>query len=93
MKISVLGIDLEKSVFQPYGVGEKHQLVLRKKLSRGKLSRFIAVLPPCLIVMDSCVGAHAWGRQFKKLGHEDISTARRYVSSNPDDFSGRYLGV
>jgi integrase/recombinase XerD len=29
----------------------------------------------------------------ENLGHEDISTTRRYVNSNPEDFSGKYLGI
>jgi transposase len=89
MKISVLGIDLAKSVFQLHGVDEKHQVVLRKKLSRGKLPEFIAVLSPCLIVMESCVGAHAWGRKFKELGHEVKLIApefvKPFVKSNKND--------
>lgn len=64
MKISALGIDLAKSTFQLHGVNERHQVVLKKKLSRKQLAEFVAGLTPCDIFMESCIGAHAWGRKF-----------------------------
>ena len=49
MKISTLGIDLAKAVFQVHGVDEQGRVVVRERLSRNKLLRFIAQLEPCLI--------------------------------------------
>lgn len=89
MKVNVLGIDLAKSVFQLHGVDESHRAVLRKKLSRAAFPVFIATLPPCLIVMESCIGAHAWARKFQKFGHEVKLIApefvRPFVKSNKND--------
>jgi len=89
MQINVLGIDLAKSVFQLHGVDVNHRAVLKKQLSRAKLPEFIAKLPPCLILMESCVGAHAWGRKFKSFGHAVKLIApefvRPFVKSNKND--------
>lgn len=89
MKITVLGIDLAKSVFQLHGVDANHRPVLKKKLSRSQLAEFIAKLPPCLILMESCIGAHAWGRKFRSFGHEVKLIApefvRPFVKSNKND--------
>ena len=43
MKITVLGIDLAKHVFQLHGVDERGHVQLRKKLSRNKLLEFLTV--------------------------------------------------
>jgi transposase len=46
MKITTVGIDLAKSVFQVHGVDEQGNTVLRKQLKRDQLSVFMATLPP-----------------------------------------------
>ena len=59
-KVTVLGIDLAKNSFQLHGVDEQGNVVLKKKLTRSKLVAFIANLPPCLIGLEACGGAHHW---------------------------------
>jgi len=70
MKISVLGIDLAKQVFQLRGVNEQGQAVLRKKLTRRKLLAFIAQLEPCLIGLEARSSANCCARKVKGLGHD-----------------------
>ena len=53
-EVTVLGIDLAKQSFQLHGIDKAGQAVLRKKLSRNKLTAFIASLPPCLIGLEAC---------------------------------------
>jgi transposase len=36
---------------------------------RGKLAELSAQLPPSLIGMESCTGAHEWASRFQALGH------------------------
>ena len=62
--IKVVGIDLAKNIFQVHGNDVKGKVVLRKRLSREKLIEFMAQLPPCLIELEACGGAHHWGRTF-----------------------------
>ncbi len=65
-QISVLGIDLAKNVFQLHGVNERGQVVLRKQLKRSQIPAFCAKLPPCLVGMEACGGAHYWARKLQK---------------------------
>jgi transposase len=89
MKITVLGIDLAKSVFQLHGVDSTGKTVLRKKLSRGQLLTFIANTPACLIGMEACSGSNYWAREFQKLGHQvrlmSPQFVKPYVKSNKND--------
>jgi transposase len=57
MKITVLGIDLAKNVFQLHGVDDHRNVVVRKKLARPKLLPFVAQLAPCRIGTETCRGA------------------------------------
>jgi transposase len=60
MKITTVGIDLAKNVFQMHGVDERGRAVLRKQLGREQVSIFFANLPPCLIGLEACASAHHW---------------------------------
>ena len=88
-EIKVLGIDLAKQSFQLHGVDKAGQTVLRKKLNRNKLTAFIANLPPCLIGLEACGGAHHWVRTFTYFGHTVRMMApqfvKPYVKSNKND--------
>jgi transposase len=61
-KISVIGLDLAKNVFQVHGIDEDGEIIVRKQLTRGQMQQFFARLTPCLIGMESCSGAHYWFR-------------------------------
>jgi transposase len=67
--VSTLGIDLAKSTFSLHGVNSNGEVVLRRSLSRAKLAELVAQLPPCLIGMEACSGAHEWARRFSASGH------------------------
>lgn len=77
--ISILSIDLAKNVFQLHGQNKQGKQVLQKRLRREELQNTIANLPPCLIAMEACIGAHAWARQFMKMGHQVKLLAPHYV--------------
>ena len=64
--VSIIGIDIPKSSFQVHGATTNDEPVLRKKLSRGKVLEFLASQPACLVVMETCGGAHHWGRRFNR---------------------------
>ena len=70
MQVTTIGLDLAKQVFQLHGIDVHSKVVLRKRLSRGRLLEFFANLPPCLVGMEACGGAHFWARELEKLGHE-----------------------
>jgi transposase len=79
MKITTIGIDLAKSVFQVHGVDERGKAVLKKQLKRAQMMAFFANLPPCLIGMEACGSAHHWARQLQTLGHTVKLMAPQYV--------------
>src|SRR5438477_6870424 len=87
--MSVLGIDIAKRVFHAVGMDERGKIVLRKCLSRHDLLPFMAQLPPVLIGMEACGGAHDWARRFREHGHEVKLMApqfvKPYVKSNKND--------
>ena len=79
-QITTLGIDLAKRVFALHGVDCSGQIVLRQVVRRERLVAVIAALPPCLIGMEACCGAHAWARQFVMFGHEVRLMAPKLVA-------------
>ena len=58
MNVTTIGIDLAKTVFSIHGTNQHGKVVVRKRLNRPKLLAFFAQLPPCLIGMEACPGAH-----------------------------------
>ena len=80
MSIITVGIDLAKNVFAVHGVDDNGKPVLVKpKVSREHLPVLIAQLPPCLIGMEACSGAHHWARQFRRFGHTVRLMAPKFV--------------
>ena len=61
MKITTIGLDLAKNVFQLHGVDERGRVMLKKQLKRARVLPFFAQLEPCLIGMEACGGAHHSG--------------------------------
>lgn len=65
-----IGLDIAKSSFQVHGVDAHGKVVIRKQLSRSKMLVYFAQLPPCLVGLEACGGAHYWARELGKLGHD-----------------------
>ncbi len=78
-KVSIIGLDIAKSVFQAHGADASGGVVFRKKINRAKLLDFFALQPPCTVAMEACGGAHHWAREITKLGHEVKLIAPKYV--------------
>ena len=69
MKITTIGLDLAKHVFQVHGVAEAGHTVVKRRLPRAQVITYFASLPPCLIGMEACATAHFWARKLRSLGH------------------------
>lgn len=69
-EIITVGLDLAKNVFQVHGADGTGRAVLRKKLRRMQVLEFFSQLPPCVVAMEACGGAHFWAREIGKLGHD-----------------------
>lgn len=69
MKVTTVGIDLAKSVFQLHGVNEFGKSVIKKQIWRDQMAEFFVNLPACLVGMEACGSAHHWARKLLSLGH------------------------
>ena len=78
-EMNVLGIDIAKHVFHAVGMDDRGNVVYRKRLSRHDLMPCIAKLPPVLIGIEACGGAHYWARRFRAYGHEVKLMAPQFV--------------
>jgi transposase len=77
--IAVIGIDIGKNSFHLVGHDRRGAIVLRQKWSRGQVEARLANLPPCLIGMEACVGAHHLSRKLQALGHQARLMPAKYV--------------
>jgi transposase len=91
MKITTIGIDLAKAVFQIHGVDERGKVAVRKQLKRSEMSSYFANLEPCLIGMEACGSAHHWARKLEGYGHTVKLMApqfvKPYVKTNKNDMA------
>src|ERR1700684_4053986 len=77
--VAVVGIDIGKNSFHIVGLDSRGAIVLRQKWSRGQVEARFANMPPCLIGMEACVGAHHLSRKLKALGHDARLMPAKYV--------------
>ncbi len=91
MKLTRIGVDIAKQVFQLHGTDRFERTVWRRRLPRD---RWVQVLrdvaePGCEIGMEACGGAHHWARQLQALGYRVKLIApqfvKPYVKSNKND--------
>jgi transposase len=87
-KIAVIGIDIGKNSFHIVGQDRRGALVLRQKWSRGQVEARLANLPPCLIGMEACTGAHHLSRKLQALGHDArlAKYVRPYCKRDKNDY-------
>jgi len=97
MKITTVGIDLAKNVFQVHGIDERGKAVLCKQLRRAQVAVFFGNLPPCVIGMEACASAHHWARTLQRFGHTVRLMApqfvKPYVKTNKNDVADAEAAV
>jgi len=90
-KLSRVGIDLAKNVFQLHGVDRHGKAVWRRRLTRANWLKVLMdkVEPGCTIGMEACTGAHHWARHLQAKGFTVKLIApqfvKPYVKSNKND--------
>lgn len=88
-KISTVGLDLAKKVFQVHGTNEAGEVAVKRQLKRGEVLKYFAKLEPCLVGMEACSSAHYWAREISALGHTVKLMApiyvKAYVKRNKND--------
>ncbi len=89
MKISRIGMDIAKNVFQLHGVDSHEQSVLKKKLKRSEVLAYFRSLEACKVGIEACGGAHHWARSLVAMGHSVVLIApqfvKPYVKTNKND--------
>ena len=90
MHIASVGIDLGKTTFHLVALDDRGKVVVRKKFSRKQLLAYTANLPPSLIGIEACSGAHFIGAALRDQGHQarliPAQFVKPFVKSNKNDF-------
>ena len=81
MAISLVAVDLSKSVFQLSLADAQHHIISRKRLNRAQFHRFLTQSSPVRVIMEACGTAHYWGRTAQLLGHEVKLLHAKYVKA------------
>ena len=77
--IAVIGIDIGKNSFHVVGLDGRGAIVVRQRWSRSQVEARFANMPPCLVGMEACVGAHHLSRKLRGLGHDARLMPAKYV--------------
>jgi len=77
--VATIGIDIGKNAFHVVGLDRRGAIVLRQRWSRGQVQARLANMPPCLIGMEACVGAHHLSRRLQLQGHDARLMPAKYV--------------
>ena len=89
MKVTTIGLDIAKQVFQVHGADKTGRTVVRRKLRRSEVARYFSEQPPCLVGIEASGSAHYWARVLGGLGHTVRLMApqfvKPYVKSNKND--------
>lgn len=90
MTIVTLGLDLGKNWVHMVGLDAGGRIVLRRRLRRDRLLVETVNMPPCLIGLEACCGAHHLGRALQEQGHRARLMPPHYVKpfvkSNKNDY-------
>ena len=70
MKVTTIGLDLAKNVFQVHGITDDGEIAFNRALRRSQVLPFFEKLEACLIGIEACASSHYWARELIKLGHE-----------------------
>jgi transposase len=88
-EISMIGLDIAKSIFHIHGVDASGAPALQRQLRRGQVEKFFAQLPPTLVGLEACGSAHHWARVIGRYGHQvrlmPPGYVKPYVKRNKND--------
>ena len=83
-KLTRIGLDTSKNVFQLHGVDDAEQPALKRKLRRQDLNKFFGSVPRLRIGMEACGASHHWARELQALGHEVVLIPPQYTKPYVD---------
>jgi len=79
MPVSIIGLDIAKSVFQVHGADKAGNPLIRRQLRRRDVLRFFVNLERCLVGIEACHSSHYWARELIALGHDVRLIPTQYV--------------
>ena len=79
LSVAAMGIDIGKNSFHVVGLDQRGAIVVRQRWTRSQIRARLANMPPCLIGMEACVGAHHLSRRLHSLGHDARLMPAKYV--------------
>lgn len=89
MKVTLIGIDLAKNIFQICGVNQAGNQVFNKAVKRNKLLVHLIKYPDAKIAMEACAGSNYWGRELLALGFSVLLIppihVKPFVKGNKND--------
>ncbi len=91
MKLTRIGIDLAKNVFQLHGVDRHGKTVWKRRLRRDQWLRALLdkAESGCVMGMEACGGAYHWARELQSQGYTvkliPPQFVKPYVKSNKND--------
>jgi transposase len=89
MKVTLIGIDLAKNIFQVAGVNQAGKVVFNKHVKRRRLMALLLNYPEAQIAMEACGGSNFWGRELKKRGYTTLLIppihVKPFVKGNKND--------
>jgi len=68
--VTTVGIDMGKNTLHMVGLDSLGAIVLRERVSRGRIKSRLANLPPCLIGIEAGMATHYVARELAALGHD-----------------------
>lgn len=79
--VQFVGVDLAKNVFAVHAVNKQGvPCLVRPNVRRDQLIDLLAQLPPCVIGMEACSGAHHLARTLRQFGHTPKLMAPKFVA-------------
>jgi transposase len=89
MKVTLIGIDLAKSIFQVCGINQAGKRVFNRQVRRARLMEFLMQYPDASIAMEACSGSNYWGRELQQRGFKVMlippQHVKPFVKGNKND--------
>ena len=95
MKVTLIGIDLAKTIFQVCGVNRSGKPVFNRQLRRHQLMSWLVDYPEAVVAMEACPGSNYWGRELEARGFKVLlipPPACEAVCKGEQDGSKRCVG-
>jgi len=68
--VTTIGMDMGKNTLHMIGLDSRGAIVMREKVSRGRITSRLANVPSCLIGIEAGMATHYVARELAALGHD-----------------------